>query len=197
MIERIARLNPEEVADYLQELIGLFEDMESAYRRVAGHYGFECTGCQDNCCLSLFYHHTVLEYLLLKQGFLALDSAEQDEIRQKARQVTASQTKAEHTGRLVKAMCPLNHKGLCRTYHHRPMICRMHGIPNELHRPGQLPVQGPGCGEFEKKYGAISTLRIDRTPFYKDLAGLERRLRSAHRLKEKLKMTVARMITTF
>ena len=197
MLERLARLNPEELADYLQELIGIFADMDSAYQRVAGQYGFECTGCQDNCCLSLFYHHTVLEYLLLKQGFTALDVTEQDEIRQKARQVSASQSKAEQTGRLVKAMCPLNHKGLCRTYHHRPMICRLHGIPNELQRPGQLPVQGPGCGDFEKKHGTNTTVRIDRTPFYRELAGLERRLRSALGLQEKLKLTVARMITTF
>ena len=197
MLERLANLGPEKLAEYLDALNGLFENMDCAYEKIAGRYGFGCTGCEDNCCRTLFYHHTVLEYLLLKTGFQALDPTERAEIQHKALQVHAAQTRAERTGKPVTAMCPLNQAGLCRLYHQRPMICRLHGIPNELGKPGQVQVTGPGCGEFEKNYGKMAVVRLDRTPFYMQLANLERRLRSASGLQEKLKMTVAHMITTF
>lgn len=197
MLERLANLGPEKLTNHLDALNDLFEIMDCAYEQIAERYGFGCTGCEDNCCLTLFYHHTVLEYLLLKTGFQALDPTERDAIHQKALQVHVVQTRAERTGKPVTAMCPLNQAGLCRLYHQRPMICRLHGIPNELGKPGQVPVTGPGCGEFEKNYGKMAVVRLDRTPFYMQLAHLERRLRGAYGLQEKLKMTVAHMITTF
>ena len=197
MLERLANLDPEKMADHLDALNGLFENMDSAYEKVAGRYGCECSGCEDNCCRTLFYHHTVLEYLLLKTGFHALDPTERAAIHPRALQVHAAHTRAERTGNPVTAMCPLNQAGLCRLYHQRPMICRLHGIPNQLCKPGQVPVTGPGCGEFEKYHGKMAAVSLDRTPFYLQLANLERGLRSAYGLHERLKMTVAHMITTF
>ena len=197
MLDRIANFDPDELAGYLDELTGLFENIDTAYQQVAGHYGFECTGCRDNCCLTLFYHHTVLETMLLKKGFLTLDRVEQDDIRQRALRVSKSHRRAEVSGRPIKAMCPLNHAGLCRLYHQRPMICRMHGIPNELKLPGQAPSPGPGCGEFDKEHGPDVRVRLDRTPFYSQLAHLEGRLRREYGLQGKIKMTVAQIITTF
>lgn len=197
MLEILSDLDPEKLSDYLNALNSLFEDMDSAYQQIAGQYGFECAGCVDNCCFSLFNHHTVGEYLLLKTGFQALEPAERQDIRQRAFRVCEVQARAEANGKPVKALCPLNRQGLCRLYRQRPMICRMHGIPNELRKPGQVPMTGPGCGEFEKKYGQKAVARFNRTPFYVQLAELERRLRGACGLQEKLKMTVARMLTTY
>jgi hypothetical protein len=51
----------------------LFDEMDQAYTVVAGQYGFQCNGCADNCCLTRFYHHTLLEYLYLVEGLRTLE----------------------------------------------------------------------------------------------------------------------------
>ena len=59
-------------APFIERLKTLYADMDAAYQAAADHYGFHCDGCLDNCCLTRFYHHTHLEYLILRQGFLSL-----------------------------------------------------------------------------------------------------------------------------
>jgi hypothetical protein len=100
----------------------------------------------------------------------------------------------EQDGRPVRVMCPLNEQGRCAIYAHRPMICRLHGIPNTLRRPDGRILTGPGCDDFYLQCGASGGEPLDRTPLYTAMADLERRLRDRLGFKSKIKLTVARMI---
>jgi hypothetical protein len=91
-------------------------------------------------------------------------------------------------------MCPLNQAGRCTLYAHRPMICRLHGIPHELHPPGRPPQQGPGCEEFLRCCGRTAGRALDRTPLYAELARLESEFRRKMALSYRVKMTVAEML---
>ena len=57
---------------FLDRLEILFSEMDRKYDEVADFYGFVCTGCENNCCLTRFYHHSLLEYLYLYEGYVAL-----------------------------------------------------------------------------------------------------------------------------
>jgi Fe-S-cluster containining protein len=197
MTEMIAKIDPRKQADHLDELDRLFERMDRAYLQVADRYGFVCNGCEQNCCLTLFYHHTILEYLFIKSGYQTLAPAEQAALRRRAGQVLAVYDRAGTGQQKVREMCPLNREGRCRLYRYRPMICRLHGVPHQLCKPGGMALPGPGCAEFEKRHGRQVAVRFDRTPFYIQLADLERRLRNTFGLHQKIKMTVAEMIATF
>ena len=45
---------------FRQSVIYLFEQMDRAYDAAARNSGFVCNGCRDNCCLTRFYHHTLV-----------------------------------------------------------------------------------------------------------------------------------------
>ena len=161
--------------------------MDGRYREVADHYGFHCRGCEDNCCRTTFYHHTVVEYLYLKVGFQTLAPQVRSEVRQLAQKVMA-----QPSGGLF---CPLCRDGRCLLYDHRPMICRLHGIAHELHRPDRGVSYGPGCAEFEAAAKGKPEIAFDRTEFYWDLSTLERDTRAALGVTQKIKMTVSQMVT--
>ncbi|MCU0590907.1 MAG: hypothetical protein MUC57_05475 [Desulfobacterales bacterium] len=97
----------------------------------------------------------------------------------------------------TKPMCPLNEAGRCGVYAHRPMICRLHGIPHELHPPGrapQAPQLGPGCAEFHRLCGRAVYHPFDRTPLYAELARLESEFQQALGPRRKIRMTIAEML---
>ncbi len=73
------------------------------------------------------------------------------------------------------------------------MICRLHGIPNEFHRPDGQVIHGPGCDTFNKQCHQRSYIPFDRTPFYQEMAALEKALRQRAGFTGKIKMTVAQM----
>ena len=181
--QALATLRPQWI-----ELLG---DMDRAYAAAAAGYGFQCRGCEDNCCRSLFYHHTALEYGYLAEGFAELPQPVRTAIRQRA--ATAS---AETAGP-DRPMCPLNIDQRCSLYPHRPMICRLHGIPHELHPPGNPSAGGPGCDAFTRSCGHRPAAPLDRTPLYRRMALLEQGLRRSAGLTRKFKATVAEMILTF
>jgi len=179
---------------FLERLRQLFVDMDAAYARAAAAAGFDCRGCEDSCCRSLFHHHTFLEFLCLREGFEALPAGERETILAAARMVAASQARpAPDPG--TRPMCPLNVGGRCRIYAHRPMICRLHGVEHELHPPGRPALIGSGCREFERCRGAARNgERFDRTPLYARLAALENEFRQAAGLRQRVKLTVAEML---
>ena len=185
---------------FLERLARLFAEMDSAWTAVAERHRFHCSGCADNCCLTLFFHHTLLEYLLLQQGFSGLDSAEREAVRSRAKAVVRDSTAADG-GRIPAArrMCPLNTEGLCRLYAQRPMICRLHGIPHMLQRPDGKMIRGSGCVAFEDLPGAGPGHCLDRTPYYRRMAELEQRLQRAAGLERplRLRVTVAEMVVSF
>ncbi len=174
-------------------LAALYEKMDDAYRRVAERYGFRCTGCEDNCCRTLFYHHTHLEYYYLLQGVAAADEDRQRTFRRRAADVCRAYA-AE--GPQSGYMCPLNEGGPCGLYTHRTMICRLHGLPHHFVRPDGQTVHGPGCALFTERHGHMAYVPLDRTPLYRELAELEWDFRKAFDIdpRRRLKLTIAQML---
>ena len=181
------------LVDLLDRLAALYEQMDQTYRRVAEHYGFRCTGCRDNCCQTLFYHHTHLEYYYLLKGVAAAGEERGRVFHRRA--VTVCREQAAE-GRQPHYMCPLNEKGPCGLYSHRTMICRLHGLPHHFVRPDGQMVRGPGCNLFTEQYGHMDYFPLDRTPFYRELAELEWDFRAAFDIdpRQRLKLTIAQML---
>lgn len=182
---------------HLESLADLFERMEKAYAAVADAYGFACAGCEDNCCLTRFYHHTLVEYLYLYQGYSKLPGDERARLQQAADRVNREMTRVDERGKPARSMCPLNLDGRCTLYRYRPMICRLHGIPSETKHPGGSPVRGPGCGDFDRQCGHRPYIRFDRTPLYREMARCEQVLRAQVGCREKIRLTVAQMVAGF
>jgi Fe-S-cluster containining protein len=182
---------------FLARLEALFSEMDSAYDEIAACYGFVCTGCPENCCLTRFYHHSVLEYLYIREGFNTLEPESQGQIIHRAIEATRITLENEKKEQPVRVMCPLNLKGLCVLYPYRPMICRLHGIPHELNRTGQKTDYGSGCHAFTQQCMEKPYITFDRTPFYAKMANLEKDLRRTIGFFQKVKMTVAEMIVSF
>jgi Fe-S-cluster containining protein len=172
-------MDPAGCEGFLLRLRRLFGAMDEAYARAAEAYGFVCAGCEDSCCRTRFYHHTLLEYLNLRDGFQRLAAPLQAEVLARA---------ADRT------LCPLNREGRCRLYAHRPMICRLHGIPHELHPPGRSPQHSPGCEEFHRRCGRAYAHPFDRTPLYAELARLEAEFQNHLGERRKIRMTIADML---
>ena len=170
----------------------LYAEMDRDYDKAAGASGFVCNGCEDNCCRSLFYHHTYLEYIHLHKGMADLPRVRQQDIIERATAYVRSISES----RPVKeqAMCPLNEKGRCILYSVRPMICRLHGIPHEFTPPGQPQLLGTGCKDFYHQCGPQENHRLDRTPHYLKLARLETEFKLQLGLNQKIKLTVAEML---
>jgi Fe-S-cluster containining protein len=183
--------------DYTDRLKQIYSAMDQAYITAAGHYGFACAGCRDNCCQTRFYHHTAIEYIYMIEGLNTLTLEKQNEVKSRAFYVVDQAARADDSGEAVRLMCPLNFDELCILYPYRPMICRLHGIPHELQKPGQKPVQGPGCETFDQQCGPKSYFKFDRTPFYRDMAILEQEVKQTLGFTGKYKMTVAEMILDF
>jgi Fe-S-cluster containining protein len=178
---------------FLDRLQSIYGSMGDRYEQVADYYGFACRGCKDNCCRTRFYHYTLVEYLYLHQGYALLDKNKQGEIGHRALTVQTNQSAAGDGGGNLRQMCPLNANALCLLYEHRPMICRLHGIPYELRKPGQETMQGSGCLPFMEQYAEKEPMPFDRTPLYAEMANLEKALRQAIDFTGRLKMTIADM----
>lgn len=181
-------------ASFLDELSAIYAEMDRQYNAAAAGYGFACSGCKDNCCLTRFYHHTHIEYVYLLKGFFSLDAKPRNDILHRAETAEDRMRGVESAGGPSRIMCPLNMNERCRLYGFRPMICRLHGIPHEIRAPGRDLVFGPGCADFVRQCGDGKYVSFDRTSFYARMAGLEQRFRQTFGFHEKFKKTVAGMI---
>jgi len=170
----------------------LFEKMDSAYAAASDASSFECTGCEENCCLSLFYHHTLLELFYLKEGLKMLDQETLASVTFKAQEAAPLLHKRAAGESDEKIPCPLMDEGRCTLYAHRPMVCRLHGIAHILERPDGTVLDGPGCALYEQTAGG--NMPLNRTPLYKEMATLERALRQETGFTDRLKLTIAEMI---
>ena len=179
---------------FASRLIEIFSDMDRDYARIAGQYGFHCSGCEESCCKTRFYHHTYLELLLLNRGLERLQPHQRTQYRSRAEDVRRREKATAQTGEIAQPMCPLNQNGMCGLYDCRPMICRLHGIPHALSRPDGGQTVGPGCDAFHRQCGpVVREAVLDRTPHYSALAALEREFRMAAGLRKRIKLTVAEM----
>ena len=174
----------------------IYSAMDGKYQAAADYYGFNCTGCEDNCCFTRFYHYTLLEYLYILDGLNNLDGEKLAEIKHRALDVCRETDRADPESLPVRLICPLCIDSVCLLYAYRPMICRLHGIPHELQRPGEGLVKASGCDAFTRQFRGKQYFKFDRTPFYLEMAGLEKELRQAVGKPIKIKMTVAQMIVT-
>ena len=181
----------------IDRLKQIYAGMDRAYNRAADHYGFVCDGCRDNCCRTRFYHHTIIEYAYLLDGLKTLNSEKQNAVKSRALAVVDEVARVDKSATAIQRLCPLNFDELCILYPYRPMICRLHGIPHELQKPGQNPVYGPACETFDRRCGRKGYFLFDRTPFYRDMAILEQDVRQALGFTGKIKMSVAEMIVNF
>ncbi|NNG02197.1 MAG: hypothetical protein HKM93_22660 [Desulfobacteraceae bacterium] len=181
------------IEPFMIRLVAIFDDMSEGFTRIADHYGFTCRGCADNCCRTRFHHHTLAEYLYLKQGVESMPEGDRTELSERA--AMAGRRTADKAP--IRVMCPLNVDGRCTLYNFRPMICRLHGLPHELRKLGHNAAFGPGCGEFDARFGRQQYQPFDRTPFYIELARLEGDLRKTIGYAGKIKMTVAEMIIDY
>ena len=189
--------DPDRTAPALTALAERFSIMDGVYDEAAAHYGFQCRGCEDNCCRSRFYHHTLLEYIYLHKGFMALAPEVQRTVRQRADEVVRAMRDADARDAVFRRMCPANEDGRCLVYAHRPMICRMHGLPSRMMSPRGGVVEGQGCDDFHAQFPGPPAVRFDRTPHYQAVAELERTLRREVGWEGGIKMTVAEIILTF
>ena len=171
--------------------------MDKKYQDAADYYNFHCTGCEDWCFFSKFYHHTLLEYLYIMEGYHTLVHEKKVEVRHRALDVCRKTREADEKRAPVRLMCPLNVNNLCLIYTYRPMICRLHGIPHVLQRPGQGVLYSEGCELFTEQFQRKARFEFDRTPFYIEMAELEKELKQAVGMSQKIKMSVAQMVTTF
>lgn len=173
---------------YMERLAALYAHMDRSYEQTARCYGFVCTGCKDNCCQALFFHHTIVECLYLVDGFRRLPLADRRDILEKA---------SAMSGESLRGTCPLNRDGRCSLYPFRPMICRLHGIPHEIRFPGRPASLHPGCAAFECGLKGPAARRLDRTPHYTALAKLEKDARASLGCRCRIHLTVAQILTTF
>ncbi len=174
--------------------------MDTLWNRTADQYGFQCNGCEDNCCETEFYHHTHIEKAYFLHGFNRLQRPVIVMSSKKAKKVNAKRHLAAKKKERLRIMCPVNIDGKCTLYPYRPMICRLHGIPHEVEIPAGLGkekkrIHQPGCAAgadlFKETYHPF-----DRTPFYSQLATLEK---AYCQLKfpgkpQRIKETIAQMI---
>ncbi len=176
------------VSSDLSRLAQIYLRMDAAYHKTAQACGFVCNGCEENCCRSLFYHHTLIEHLMLQAGLDRLPSEARKEVIRRALEVHRQPA----TG---ARLCPLNAAGRCILYEYRPMICRLHGVPHRLHLPDGKVHVGPGCALCESSRNPDLAIRLDRTPFYKAMAELEQDTRrTTGWTGKRRRMTIAEMI---
>jgi len=160
----------------LRKLADLYRRMDAAYAASARAIGLTCDGCRESCCESLFRHHTYLEWLDLHAGFASLPAPRQEEIREAAEAWLRIHGSAL-PGATPRVACPLavNEGGQlsCGLYAHRPMVCRLHGVPNVLNRPDGRQAAFPGCDRAQELAKTCEPALLDRTPLLAELARLE------------------------
>lgn len=184
------------IPEHFSPLVQLYHDMDKTWDQVAQQYGFQCNGCEDNCCLSLFFHHTHAEASFLEFGLQTLPSKDRKHVltlsRDYCRQTFSETAENQNQPASQKIPCPLLKTDRCSLYNFRPMICRLHGLPHELHKPGFNAIKGPGCdaGKFDSR----TYIPFDRTPFYKQMAVIEMNFRQLTGKTGKIKKTIAQIL---
>lgn len=177
---------------FFSRLAEIYKAIDAAYHEAQHYYKFSCNGCMDNCCATKFYHHTLIEELYLAEGLKSFDEKTKESLVARAKEVIDIHKSSPED---VRIMCPANEKGLCILYEYRPMICRIHGVPFELHKMDLTVENGQGCYRFLTENAAKEKgLRIDRTRFYFSMAGLEKKVREYFNFSGRYKKTTAEMI---
>lgn len=121
-----------------------------------------------------------------------MTETDRKEARNKASDYVRQTFAHNKAGQSLKLMCPLNHRGRCTLYPYRPMICRLHGLPHELHPPSRQVIKGPGCDAGQ--FGTRPYIPFDRTRFYTEMVALEQQFKTHQHLTGRPKQTIAQML---
>lgn len=153
----------------------LYRKIDSVYSQAAGQVGFSCNGCDgEKCCTVDLTLHTFVEAAYLRRGFEQLDVQRRKDVLHRSELVLAAKADDPSGSAYRNAPCVLNAQGRCVTYEHRPMICRLAGIPHLFRQPDGRTVEAGGCPLYEAKIlPAFPHLRLDRTQFYREMAEIE------------------------
>ena len=184
-------------ADALCRLADLYDEMDAAYSAVAQNYGFLCRGCEDNCCRTRFYHHTVIEVAGLLMGYRGLPESQRAYSIERAHAYCQALKASARYDRPLRHLCPLNIDEQCLLYRQRPMICRLHGVSHVMRHPTRGLITGTGCHMFEASCRQTAGHPLDRTPLYTAMATLEKSLRQSSGIESPVRLTVAEMILVF
>lgn len=184
-------------ADAIRQLETLYAEMDASYAVAADRSGFECRGCEDNCCLTRFYHHTLVEVAGLFAGYRQLPEAQRRLVTKRARDYCHALNANDKSHGMQRQLCPLNLDTRCLLYRERPMICRLHGIPHVIRHPTRGLISGTGCHIFEATCRPDSRNPLDRTPLYTAMARLEQSLRHATGIETPVRLTIAQMMVYF
>jgi hypothetical protein len=186
----------EERRQLFEELARLYADMERSYAETASRIGLSCSQCTDNCCVSYFQHHTYIEWAYFWEGLSACGEQRKEAIQGLAEDYLRRARERLEQGLRPNIMCPVNESGWCSLYGFRLMICRLHGVPNLIRMPNGTVRSFPGCAVCQELTRDRNDVpRLDRTPFYHRLAGLEKRfLGSRYGKMPKVNLTLAEMI---
>ncbi|OIO01556.1 MAG: hypothetical protein AUJ49_07455 [Desulfovibrionaceae bacterium CG1_02_65_16] len=183
----------------LRRLRELYARMDQAYAASAGAIGLTCADCHDSCCETIFRHHTHVEWVDLAQGVAGLPEDRQREVRENA-EAWLRIHQGALPGTSPRVPCPLSvQRGkdlVCGLYEHRPMVCRLHGVPNVLHRPDGGQAAFPGCERAQTLAKTCPSALLDRTPLLTELARLEMDLlgRARKGATPRVNLTIAEMI---
>ncbi len=187
--------------DLSNELAEIYRDMENGYSLITAEVGLSCQGCSDNCCDSYFLHHTYSEWAYMWQGLREIKEELRLEITNKAKEYVRDSRELLARRQRPQLPCPLLDKnGLCSLYHHRMLVCRMHGIPASMTRPDGQSIQFPGCFRCQeivgKKYPQEKNIpAMDRTGLFRRMVCVESKLLGEKRhILPRVKMTIAEMI---
>ena len=180
---------------HFQRLAEIFRSIDNLYEMAQKHYSFGCEGCADNCCETKFHHHTLIEELYLAEGLKRLAEDTKKAALARAAGVVKIHNESSDD---VRVMCPLNENGLCIIYEHRPMICRIHGVPYQLFKQNMAIEFGMGCYRFlnEKLGGDVPYFMFNRTMFYMEMAKLEKEVREGLGHTGDYKKTTAEMVVS-
>ncbi len=159
----------------IPRLAELYDTIDSTYKAVIDQAGFSCAGCDGvKCCTVDLVLHTSIEMLYLRRGFNTLESPIRAEIAQRSDQIVRYKRQNSVGEEYRSAVCAANFDGLCSLYQHRPMICRLAGIPHIIFRPDGRAIESGGCTRYEQDVRpGCPDLQVDRTPFYRKLAQME------------------------
>ncbi len=160
----------------MKAYLRILRDVDKWYRSVRERHPDKVTctrGCRD-CCLGLF-DVSIADRDLLRAGLAAADPETCRDIRERAAVIVAK-LRAEFPGlgatleglddsevdrlcdHLGDVECPvLGREGECRLYEHRPLTCRLAGVP-VVDRTGDV-IQPEGCSKCTLK--AADAPRLD------------------------------------
>lgn len=149
--------------------------MDDAYVGASRQAGFSCDGCDGiKCCTVDLTVHTFAEMLYLRRGFSDLDEDLRLVIKQRLDEILKAKSEDPFGESYRNAVCALNFDGKCILYDHRPMICRLAGIPHVINKPNSTQVRSVGCSRFENYIKPnFPDVCVDRTMFYREMAQLE------------------------